>query len=70
MGIRDVGRRRQMIDAVRQGIGNRPAQRGGLEDDVGVGEQQPFAVRAIGAELQGVVLSQPARPAAPSDARR
>ena len=40
--------------------GDRPSQRRRLEDDVGIGKEQEIAGRRGRAELQRVVLAEPA----------
>src|SRR5579884_2213264 len=56
-----LARRRQdqVIDVARVRISDGAAQRLRREDDVGVGEEQPFAGRLVAGDLQRVVLAEP-----------
>ncbi len=50
----------QVIDLLILQVGHGVAERGGLHDDVGVGEQQQLSGGLMGGQIQGVVFSQPA----------
>ncbi len=49
-----------MVGFLGLGIGNRPAQGVGLEENIGVGEEQPVASRLFTRDPHGVRLAQPA----------
>jgi len=56
-----VGSDGEVVEVSVEHAGNGPRQHGGLEDDIGVGEQDELAGGACGAALQRVVLAQPPR---------
>jgi hypothetical protein len=59
-GHAGLGRRGEVVDVLGQRQPDCPPQRARLEEDVGVGEEEPLAARAVGPELQGVVFAEPA----------